>query len=366
MTQDESENRFEIKFGAREILHGPKERSVLAHARRLEHKNGAVFAFADISFVNQESEAITEALKEAADRLADTLNEQSHLQHRFEQSLQALNERLANIIDGDSKIAAKLNLAFGAMQEKLFVFSATGSLVGLYLRRTPKQHFRVFDLLLNTLSEVGSMKPDKLFAAVLDGEMKGGDVLFLASSSISETANIEEIHPLIATLPPSGAIEAIEPLIPARSQAAILIFQMRKEREMKIGIAGLVGGDESLRRLKENEDGVDALISVETPNIFSQIKKLVAEYKNDVGNKRNFNASYRLFIKSVRSLYALVAGLSRKARKAMVTIYNYSKELFLRYWHMHRARSIGIHIPKVPPPTRARPKTAVIIGVIAA
>ena len=303
-----SSRPFDIKFASEVILHGKPERSILARTFPLEHKNGLVFVFADFTPGFTEEEAVIEILGEAGERLSNSLDATSHLQHRFEQALQAANERLAHVLDGDNILAKKLHIMLGAIRDNLFVFSATGQALALYMRRTPKGRVRVFDLFLNTVSEVGATKPERPFAAVLDGNVEAGDVLLLGTPNLATLANLEEMHPLLATLPPTSVLQTFDPLVPARGQLGVLLVQMRPEKEMAVGIAGQAGGKESMAALYHIETQTKRFLDVEAPEIRKAVRASLALLK-DSGGHLHVNGLARALWHLLRATLESLKGL---------------------------------------------------------
>jgi len=163
-----SKPRIEIKAASREIVRGRVSGTFLTFSIPLEHKNGHVFLLADIDSACKIAPKIISLLRETVERLARTLNDQSHLQNRFEQILQSVNNDLKELVNVKTCPPESLNMIIGVLKNENFIISATGTLPALFLRKTAKQRFKVFDLQQSVSTEAGKTNNEKLFHVVLD------------------------------------------------------------------------------------------------------------------------------------------------------------------------------------------------------
>ena len=250
----------------------------MTFTQSLEHKNGHVFLLLDLDASCKAAPSVIALLRESVERLGRTLSDNSHLQHRFEQILQSINQELSELIKKGSCPLESLHIALGVLRDESFILSATGKLHALFLRKTAKQRFRVFDLSLNLQSEAGRVEEQKLFRVVLDGDLQADDVLFLASRGLQEVLTVEEIHPLLSTLPPASALEAIEQYLPEKTHLSIVLFQVREEKDVLTGFGKHTTGKSSMNALLESERTTTSMLDLEKPHIqqtFSQFVRLV-------------------------------------------------------------------------------------------
>ena len=273
-------DHLQLKAASREIVRGKQTSTFVAFAQPLEHKNGYVFLLLDLDNSCKAASRIISMLRESAERLGRTLSDRSHLQHRFEQVLQAVNEDLSDIVDEFDVSPQNLHMALGVLRESSFIFSATGHLNALFLRKTTKQRFKVFDLSQSIHTEAGKVDSDKIFSVVLDGDLQAEDVLLIASRDLSTYLDIEDIHPLLSTLPPASALETIEQYMPAKSQLSLLLFQAKPEKDVVTGFAKTVSSAASMDALMGTEQDTAHMLELEKPHVQQTFTRLVSLVKS--------------------------------------------------------------------------------------
>lgn len=278
--------RLHIKAASREIERNTKAGTFLTFTQPLEHKNGHVFLLLDIAHTYKQSPAIISLLRESVERLGRSLSDKGHLQHRFEQVLQTINEELAELLE-DTASTDGIHIALGVLRDTSFILSATGTLQALFMRKTAKQRFRVFDLSQNLRTEAGSVDDDKLFSVVLDGDLRADDVLLLASQELQSLVAVDEIHPLLTTLPPAGALETVEQYLPVRARLSLVLFQVRQEKSVLTGFGKHTTGKTSMNALLETERQTTNMLDLEKPHIQQSFKRMMTmlRSKNPIERK---------------------------------------------------------------------------------
>ena len=277
---------MEIRGSSREIVHGRQEGTFLTFFLPLEHKNGYVFLLADIDKSCKASSRVIALYRESIERLARTLSDRSHLQHRFEQTLQALNDDMKDIFASEKAQPTQISTALGVLRDEEFIFSGTGKLNVLFLRKTARQNIKFYDLTHNIASESGPPKIDKFFATVLDGELQAEDVFMIASSELSNLLDLEEVHPLLSRLPPSSALETIEQYLPVKARLAVLLFQVKEEKEILTGYAGHSSAKASMDTLSSAEKRTESMLTMETPHLQETFLRLVSVVKSGTSQER--------------------------------------------------------------------------------
>ncbi len=267
--------RLEIKAAGKEIVHGKPYGTMLLLYAPLEHKNGYVFLLAKISPNCKSATQLSSLLNESVERLRRRLDQRSHLQHRFEQSLQALNNDVAELVENGTLNIDHLQSVLGVLRDDTFILSGGGKMSVLFLRKTAKQHVRFYDLMHNLNSESGSVKVGKFFGTVLDGTLQADDVLVVASGPFSQYINLEESHPLFTTLPPTSTLETIETQFPARAHIGVLVFQVKSEKDVLTGYGHLLGAKESIRAFEDTASDTEAMLSLEKPHFQESFSKVV-------------------------------------------------------------------------------------------
>ena len=270
-----SNSRLQIKAASREMVRGKSHDTFLTFTQPLEHKNGYVFLLLDLDRNCKTAPNVISLLRESVERLGRNLDARSHLQHRFEQTLQAINEELAELIETGMCPVDSINAALGILREDTFILSATGGVQALFMRRTAKQRFRVFDLSQNLRTESGQIDTEKVFSVVLDGDLKKDDVLLLASRNLHNNVQIEDLHPLLTTLPPTSVLETIEQYLPVKAQLSIVLFQMRAEKSVLTGFGKHTTGKSSMNALLETEKKTTSMLDLEKPQLQQRARRFI-------------------------------------------------------------------------------------------
>ncbi|MBT6253625.1 hypothetical protein HOI83_00075 [Candidatus Uhrbacteria bacterium] len=331
-----SSNQTVIKAASREIVRGRASGTFLTFSIPLEHKNGHVFLLADIDSACKVAPQVISLLRETVERLGRSLSDKAHLQHRFEQTLQSVNEDLKDLINVKTCPPESLNMVIGVLKQDTFIISATGSLPALFLRRTAKQRFRVFDLQQNISTEAGQIKPEKLFHVVLDGDLAPDDVLLLASRDLHRLISVEDIHPLISTLPPGSALETIEQYLPTNAKLAMLLFQIRKEKEVITGFGPEVSSDASMKALTATEQTTEQMLDLEKPNVLQSFGKLAGALKS--GDRLERRATImRILRSSGKTIKTVGMFLLHAVSNAVVSAFSLFHALFTRGSKRERA-----------------------------
>src|SRR3989338_11089339 len=278
--------RLEIKSATRIIEHGPPVNFLVAISAPLEHKNGYVFMLADIERRCKATRAISSLFQETTDRLTRRLQEQSHLQHRFEQTLQALNSDLSHIFASKTASPTQLHAMIGVVQHQTFILAGTGALTALFLRKNIKQHVRFFDLMHNLASESGPPHAEKFFSTVLDGTLCEDDVMLFATGPFQTYVSLEEAHPLFTTLPPTSVLESMDASFPIRAQSAVILFQIKPEKSVLTGFGTSLGVKESMRALSHVEEEASKRLGLQTPHMQEAFSHLVSLVRSGTTKER--------------------------------------------------------------------------------
>lgn len=278
--------RLEIKSATRLIEHGRPQAHVVVICVPLEHKNGYVFLLAEIASRSKATVTLHALFEETVERLARRLQEQSHLQHRFEQALQALNSELKEIFESRQVEPRQLSGLLGVIQRDAFVVSGAGSLTAFFLRRNAKQHVRFFDLMHNLTSESGPATEDKFFGTVLNGELSSDDVMLFATGPFQKYVSLEETHPLFTTLPPTSVLESIDAHFPVRAQSGVILLQIKSEKNVLTGYSQTLGARESMHALTEAEHEAAQQLGLQTPHVQEAFSHLVSLVRSGSARER--------------------------------------------------------------------------------
>ncbi len=216
-------------------------------------------------------------LRDHTERLVTSFGRDAHPQHRFEQFLKALNERLAaGVREGLWELPIQqFHGLVGIVCDDQMYLSGTGDLTALFLHYTPQGRYQVFNLFRSIQTEQSLPTWEKAFAIVLDGDLAPGDILCTGTDDIVRHVPNDELNEILSTLPPSGAAEKIRHYFPATSELGILVVRMEAERAVPYDQARPLT-ELSLEHLNETMDDADRHITDQAPKIGTMVKHALA------------------------------------------------------------------------------------------
>ncbi|MEK7529876.1 MAG: hypothetical protein AAB570_03035, partial [Patescibacteria group bacterium] len=313
--------RLEIKSATRLIEHGRPQTHVVAICIPLEHKNGYVFLLAEVASRSKSTMTLHALFQETAERLARRLQEHSHLQHRFEQALQALNGDLKDIFTTRDIMPHQLSACIGVVQRDVFIVAGAGALTAFFLRKNARQNVRFFDLMQNLASESGPPTEEKFFATVLDGTLSEEDVMLFATGPFQKYVSLEASHPLFTTLPPTSVLESIDAHFPIRAQSGIILFQIKPEKNVLTGYSQTLGADESMRALTRAETDATQQLGLQAPHVQEAFSRLVSLVRSGSAQERiafTQNAARRVW-KGTRIITSYIFRVASNAASALIS-----------------------------------------------
>src|SRR3989338_3631195 len=153
---------------------------------------------------------------EQVERLARAFGGQANVQHRFEQFLSALNERLAEESrSGTWTMPIEgFHAVVGVACESEMYLSGNGDLSLLFLHREDNGQYNVFNLSRNIQTEQAKPSWEKPFAVILDGSLQAGDIFCAASRNLQPIIPGDELNDILTALPPLGALSRIRQYVP--------------------------------------------------------------------------------------------------------------------------------------------------------
>lgn len=198
-----------------------------AFVRQIQNQAGSIFGVMEVRSRSASAELLVNTILEELERAANTLEETSNVQHRFEQILEAINERVAALIPemgpgirGDD-IQAIIGVAVGSTM----YLSGCGELSALFLHKMEDQRYQVFNLSRSIQTEAAKTSLEKLFAVVLDGDLHAGDIFCVCNQALQQEMASEELNGVLTTLPPAGASAKIRHYFPIDINLAMFVLK---------------------------------------------------------------------------------------------------------------------------------------------
>lgn len=239
----------------------------------LTQNRGTLFALVRIlGKKNEKKIRIIDVIEDHFKRLQDTLGDQVNVPRRFEQVLQAINEDLGRIALEDKEIPiSDFHAVIGVVHKNQIFFSGTGSLFTLFMHRTTKQRYVLYEL-SDQYRNDDSVTWDKLFVTVLDGELAHGDVFYLATRISAREMSIADLQDTLVTLPPSGALKRIQQHLHSDTAFGGICFHV--EDQPKTGMPKKENPISSIEHLGKTKDDTAELLGEQSPDIQNLLTKL--------------------------------------------------------------------------------------------
>src|SRR3989338_2034817 len=147
-----------------------KQRYVQSILQPIEQQEGFLFALFDIQEEVATAAPLVTAVVEHLERATQSMTEESHVQHRFEQMIGAINETLLEQSKEETwNIPIEhVNALIGIALDDTIFLTGIGELTALFLHKTPESSYQIFNLFRGIQQEQGHLGWEKPFIAVLD------------------------------------------------------------------------------------------------------------------------------------------------------------------------------------------------------
>ncbi|PJA47053.1 hypothetical protein CO172_03180 [Candidatus Uhrbacteria bacterium CG_4_9_14_3_um_filter_36_7] len=150
-------------------------------------------------------------LMEELERLANSVGEKGSVQYHFEQLVKSLNEKIAIVAEEEEwKFTAQdIEIGLGMVSQEQLFLTGRGDLTALFLSKTEKKRYQVYNLFHSIQNEPPGQTWGKLFGVILDGDLHPGDTFCISNQPLQQSLPNEELNLILTTLPPSGSVEKI-------------------------------------------------------------------------------------------------------------------------------------------------------------
>lgn len=264
----------------------------------VENRNGFVFGVVAIRNHSSLAEGLIEIIKERFARLAATLQEKTSLAHRFEQTLEAINEEVAALIkeSTESLPIDRVRAFVGVATDNLMFVSGLEEMTAFFLHKLPDQRYQVFNLARSLKTEQTLASWQKLFSVVLDGDLHRGDVLCVSNRPLSQEINSEELHNFLISLPPQSALVKIRQAFPLEINLGLVVLKV----EDLTNQTAKVSAPASLQQLHHSREQTKNILADQKPTFFKTlIKKTISSIKNSRGWKQLIKILWKIITASI-------------------------------------------------------------------
>ncbi|MFA5946330.1 MAG: hypothetical protein WC802_05505 [Patescibacteria group bacterium] len=206
------------------------------------------------------------------EHLANDVSGEANAPRRFEQMLSALNADLLAVAKDIRLKTEKMNGVVGLVTKTQVFISGIGNISTLFLHKTADRRYSVYELDAQ-FSEGRSADDPRYFHTILDGEAHGGDVFYVGTHMNSHTLSTDELHDILVTLPPVGALQRIRQFAPPAEAYAAVAFAFTEEEKPSNAprLANPIGSLEALQHAKERTANVLGESPSELSSLFKNL-----------------------------------------------------------------------------------------------
>lgn len=208
---------------------------VFAAVIPLDGRNGYLFGVMDLRGIDGDTKNLLNLFIEQVTRGAQAIVPESNLQHQFEQMVQGVNERIAEAFGSEGREfkASEINALLGIAGDDQLYLTGVGDMTALFLHRNEEQRYKVFNLFRGIQTEHHIPEWHKLLSVVLDGTLHAGDVFLVGNKEIPQHIDAEDLHQILVTLPPAGAVEKIRQYFPFPTDIGLFLLRAEEAQDAK-------------------------------------------------------------------------------------------------------------------------------------
>lgn len=245
-----------------------------AFLKQTQGQPGFVFGLLCVQGRPALAELVVNTILEEMERAAETLRETSNTQHRFEQILEAVNERVATLAPElePTLMSTDVNAIVGVAVGDVMYLSGSGDFTALFLHKTEDQRYQVFNL--SRSIQTGASKPswEKMFGVVLDGDLHSGDIFCICNRPLDQELPPEELNNVLTTLPPAGAVAKIRQYFPIDVDLAMVLLKAQLPEETPFSPARSqrperASAASSLSQLEHTQEKTQRVLADQRPRI---------------------------------------------------------------------------------------------------
>jgi hypothetical protein len=278
--------------GVRTILHALKE------------EKGSVFGLFDIELKDETArDRILHIGASHLEHLAEELEKDANPPRRFEHMLAELNADLLLAADEAGLKADRIHATIGILTKEQVFISGIGKVSALFLHKTADRRYSVYELDAQ-FHEGRSPEEKRFFLTILDGEIHPGDVFYAATPLSSHALSPNELHDILVTLPPQGALSRIRQFVPPSQAYAALGFSFTEAEKHKgpPKKANPIGSLEALQTSKEQTASVLGEGNAELSNLVKNMAQAASKKLSSPGTKGVVTFLKRILSVVIRAL----------------------------------------------------------------
>jgi DNA-binding beta-propeller fold protein YncE len=275
----------------------------------IENQNGYVFGVLEVESRAPFATALLEVAKDRLSRLATTLQKGASVPRRFEQTLEAINEDIfSKAMEMETFPPEHLNAIIGLAVDNTVYISGSGELAAIFLHKLPEGRYQVFNLARSIHTEQATSSWQKIFAVILDGDLKPGDIFCVCNFDLQQEMPPEELHTLLATLPPQSSVVKLRQYFPLEVELSLFVLKVGSEDDEK----AKVSAPASLKQLQASREQTKRILSDQKPTFVKTfLAGLFGLLKDQRKIWRMLRSLLKIFISSVKIILFMVRDLAK-------------------------------------------------------
>ncbi len=253
----------------------------------LKDEKGSVFGLFDVELKDEAGrEKILHIGASHLEHLAEELSGDVNPPRRFEQMLAELNTDLLKAADEAGLKADRFHGTVGIQTKDQIFISGIGKVSALFLHKTADRRYSVYEL--DAQFHEGRVPEEKrFFLTILDGEIHPGDVFYAATPLSPHALGANELHDILVTLPPQGALSRIRQFVPPSLAYAAIGFSFAENKDAggPPRKANPIGSLEALQTSKEQTATVLGESNAELSNLVKNLALAARKKLSSPGTK---------------------------------------------------------------------------------
>lgn len=286
----------------------PENTSLRTVLLELPQGRGFVFGIVEAQHRDEEiRERLAHIIASNLEGLKADLASDGNVPRRFEAMLVRLNADLNRLAGSTNMPLRKLKAVIGAMTETQVFLSGIGNTHVLFLHRTTERRYVIYELDQQFNAQQEEQTWEKPLLTVLDGELRPGDVLYIATRIPPHALSLTDLQDILVTLPPAGALERTQQFVPANTRYGALCFHVTEED--RSGPPKKANPIVSLASFEETKTRTADLLGEQSPDILSKTRVLAERLRKRLSTpgNRSFSASLR---RALQLVITMIIGAS--------------------------------------------------------
>ncbi len=277
---------------------------------------GSVFCVVELhGRVDEKRQQITRIIGSHLAQIVGIQEKDTNIVRRFEQSLQAINTELKQLVQKGLQIPfSDLRAVLGVQYKNEIYISGCGEISAIFMHQTAKSRYAIYELNEQFAGEDQSLANP--FITVLDGELHQGDAFYVATALSAREISMHELQEVLVTLPPSGALKRIQQYSAPGKEYGGVAFKV-VNREVG-GPPKKINPISSIEQLGKTKDDTAELLGEQSPDIQNAIHRITKPFLKQLsapgtrGPKRMFGYILRLVIRFMGIITALFIQLGKR------------------------------------------------------